>query len=123
MPARHFRSVDLPEPLRPTMPKNSPRWTSTETSRRACSVSVRVRRSGCSARSLSVCTRSCGSSNVFDTPRTATAGMAAFTALRVLAPEDTQVVQEIADDPRPYHRCPVLLGLHPPPDAHALVRV
>ena len=24
MPARHFSSVDLPEPLRPTIPKNSP---------------------------------------------------------------------------------------------------
>ena len=40
MPARHFSSVDLPEPLRPTMPKNSPGATAKETSRSACSASM-----------------------------------------------------------------------------------
>ncbi len=64
MPARHFSSVLLPLPLRPAIPKNSPRRTSKEMSLSALKVSWRVRRSGCSARSLSVCVRSSGTLKV-----------------------------------------------------------
>ena len=35
MPAMHLRRVDLPHPLRPRMPKVSPWWMSTLTSRNA----------------------------------------------------------------------------------------
>src|SRR4051812_25306062 len=82
MPARHFSSVDFPEPLRPTMPKNSPSSTANETASSAWSFSWPIRRSGWSARSLIVWTRSCGRRNVFETPSTATAGRAVLaTAL------------------------------------------
>src|SRR5215210_1036676 len=74
MPAMHLSSVLLPEPLRPTMPKNSPAATSKETPLRAGKVSCSERRIGCSARSLSVWTRSLGCWNVFETPSTTTAG-------------------------------------------------
>src|SRR3954470_6014603 len=73
MPARHFISVVLPLPLRPTIPKNSPERMSVDTALSASSVSSERVRSGCSTRSLSVCTCSCGSRNVFETSRTANA--------------------------------------------------
>jgi hypothetical protein len=47
-------SVLLPEPLRPTMPKNSPERTSKLTSSTACRTSKERELNGCSARSLSV---------------------------------------------------------------------
>ena len=53
-PARHFSSVLLPEPLRPTMPKNSPAAMSTLTSFTARSSSKVRDANGCSARSFSV---------------------------------------------------------------------
>ncbi len=73
MPATHFMSVVLPEPLRPTMPKNSPALTSTDTARSASSFSSERLRNGCSARSLSVCTCSWGRRKVLETSRTANA--------------------------------------------------
>src|SRR3954470_8934431 len=81
MPPRHFSSVLLPEPLRPTMPKNSPGSTLNDTSRRATMSDPPRLRSGCSARSLRVCTRSRGMKNRFATPSTRTAGSASGTAL------------------------------------------
>src|SRR5215211_397584 len=74
MPAMHLSNVLLPEPLRPTIPKNSPAPTSNDTSLSARKVSCSERRKGCSARSLNVWTRSFGSENVFETPSTTTAG-------------------------------------------------
>src|SRR5215218_8566565 len=76
MPARHFSNVDLPDPFRPTIPKNSPGSTANETPRSACSSSERPRRNGCSARSLSVWTRSRGIRNDLLTSFTSTAGRA-----------------------------------------------
>src|SRR5919199_2985237 len=81
MPPRHFSSVLLPEPLRPTIPKNSPGCTENETSRSATMSDPPRRRSGCSARSLSVCTRSLGMKKRFATPSTRTAGSASGAAL------------------------------------------
>jgi len=74
MPARHFSSVLLPDPLRPTMPKNSPSPISTETSLTASSTSNVVERNGCSIRSLSVEYRWCGSLNDLDRCSIRTAG-------------------------------------------------
>ena len=65
-----FSSVLLPEPLRPTIPRNSPWWTSNETSRSARCSRYSIRRSGCVARSLNESTRWVGMRNVFSTPRT-----------------------------------------------------
>src|SRR3954467_8130334 len=84
MPAISFSSVDLPEPLRPTTPKNSPFSTVNETSRSACRMSLRVRRNGCSARSLSVWLTSCGISNFFETPSTTTAFTEANLLIRIV---------------------------------------
>src|SRR3954452_4424923 len=81
MPARHFSSVLLPDPLRPTMPKKSPCSTWKETSRRATRSSALRRRSGCSARSLSVWTRSAGMRKRLPTFSTRTAGSASARAL------------------------------------------
>src|ERR1700722_3001807 len=72
MPARHFSSVDLPEPLRPTMPKNSPGCTAKETPRKAAKVSLPPPRRGWSTRSLSVLTCSRGISKLLWTPSTTT---------------------------------------------------
>src|SRR3954467_149692 len=83
MPAMSLSSVDLPEPLRPTTPKNSPFSTENETSCSACRTSLRARRNGCSARSLSVWMTSCGISNCFETPSTTTA----FTGSNLLIPK------------------------------------
>src|SRR4051794_20783279 len=69
-----FRSVLLPEPLRPTMPKNSPRSTENVTSRTASNWSKVRRRNGWSARSLMVCICSCGRLNCLLTPSTTIAG-------------------------------------------------
>src|SRR4051812_19160556 len=80
MPARHLRSVDFPDPFRPTIPRNSPSGTLNDTSCSTCSSSYPVRRKGWSARSLSVWTRSCGMRNDLDTPSTATVGRAASDA-------------------------------------------
>src|SRR5688572_9938178 len=70
MPARHFSRVLLPEPLRPTMPKNSPSGMSKLTSSSARRTSEPVRRNGCRARSFRVCTRSCGRTNCLVTSST-----------------------------------------------------
>ena len=75
MPAMHLSSVLLPDPLRPTIPKNSPRGTANETSLSASKRFDPARLNGCSARSLSVCTCSFGRVNVFETLSTTTAGM------------------------------------------------
>ena len=64
-----FSSVLLPEPLRPTIPKNSPWWTSNEMSRSARCSRYSTRRNGCVARSLNESTRCSGIRNVFSTPR------------------------------------------------------
>src|ERR1700722_31031 len=74
MPARHFSSVLGPLPLRPAIAKNSPERTSKEMSRSASKDSWRLRRSGCSARSLRVCTRSSGTRKVLLTPSTTIGG-------------------------------------------------
>src|SRR4051794_32252627 len=74
MPARHFSSVLLPEPLRPTIPKNSPASTVNETSCSASNSDERSLRNGCSARSLSVCIRSVGIWKALPTSLTTTAG-------------------------------------------------
>src|ERR1035437_5839993 len=65
-----FSRVLLPEPLRPTIPKNSPWWTSNDTSRSARSSRYSVRVSGWTARSLNESTRCSGIRKVLWTPRT-----------------------------------------------------
>src|SRR3954447_2762317 len=85
MPAISFSSVDFPEPLRPTTPKHSPFSTAKETSDSACSTSLRVRRKGCSARSLSVWLTSRGISNFFETPSTTTAFTESNLPIRIVA--------------------------------------
>src|SRR5918997_244240 len=74
-------SVLLPEPLRPTIPKTSPARTSKLTPRSACRTSKRWRLPGCSTRSFSVLTRSCGSRNVLSTAAALTATSSAGTPL------------------------------------------
>src|SRR5437764_13766477 len=81
MPAMHLSSVLLPEPFRPTMPKNSPGGTANETSLSASKRSWPVRRKGWSARSFSVWICSRGMLKVFDTPSTTTAGTPPVEAL------------------------------------------
>src|SRR5437764_1826595 len=81
MPAMHLSSVLLPEPFRPTMPKNSPGGTANETSLSASKRSWPARRSGWSARSFSVWICSRGMLKVFDTPSTTTAGTPPVEAL------------------------------------------
>ena len=66
-------SVLLPLPLRPTIPKNSPLPTLSETSCSASRRSKLRRRSGCTTRSFSVWTCSCGRRKAFETPSTLTA--------------------------------------------------
>src|SRR4051794_2233641 len=83
MAAMHFSNVDLPLPLRPTMPKNSPDWTAKLTSLSAGRGVAPWPRKGWSTRSLSVWTRSCGRRKVFETPSTKTAGRASDTPLSV----------------------------------------
>src|SRR6266513_5022573 len=61
--------VLLPDPLRPTIPKNSPRWMSNDTSRSAWSSRCSTRVKGWIARSLSVSTRCSGILNVLWIPR------------------------------------------------------
>src|SRR4051812_13936388 len=80
MPAMHFSSVLLPEPLRPTTPKNSPAATLNETSRSAWKESYCVRRRGWSTLSLSVWTRSCGRWKLFESSCTRIAGEASVGA-------------------------------------------
>src|SRR5215218_234004 len=74
-------SVLLPEPLRPTIPKTSPARTSKLTPRSACRTSKRWRLPGCSTRSFSVLTRSCGRRNVLATAAALTATSSAGTPL------------------------------------------
>src|SRR5438874_11630449 len=81
MPAMHLSSVLLPDPFRPTMPKNSPGGTANETSFSASKRSWPARRSGWSARSFSVWICSRGMLKVFDTPSTTTAGTPPVEAL------------------------------------------
>ncbi len=66
-------SVLLPEPLRPTIPKNSPSRIWKETSCSAWSSSTSTRRNGCSARSFSVFTCCLGTRKVLLTPSTSMA--------------------------------------------------
>src|SRR3954469_7328730 len=88
MPAISLSSVLLPEPLRPTIPKNSPCSTWKPTSSTAVNWSNPERRKGCSARSLSVCICSCGRLKCFETPSTTMAGVADTPAYsRSLVPE------------------------------------
>src|SRR3954467_15760583 len=87
MPAISLSRVDLPDPLRPTTPKNSPFSTENDTSRSGSRISLRGRRNGCSARSLSVWMTSCGISNSFETPSTTTA----FTGSNLLIPKVASV--------------------------------
>src|SRR2546423_3438860 len=77
----HLSSVLLPDPLRPTMPKNSPCGTANETFLSASSRSWPERLNGWSARSLRVWTCSRGIVNVFDTPSTTTAGTPSWEPL------------------------------------------
>src|SRR4051794_18501511 len=70
----HLSSVDLPEPLRPTMPKNSPCATSNDTPRSACRSSCPDESKGCRTRSLRVLTRRWGRRKVFETWFTVTVG-------------------------------------------------
>src|ERR671936_1677340 len=107
MLARHFSSVDLPDPLRPTMPKNSPRSTAKETPCSARSSSCPARRNGCSASSLSVCTCSRGIRNALETSSATTAGGAA-TIHRVFglpgrggAQRRPQALLDLGGGPRP----------------------
>src|SRR5215210_3177125 len=86
MPARHLSRVLLPDPLRPTMPKNSPSATWNEMSRSATSSSTSMRRSGCSARSLSVMTCWRGTRNVLLRPTTSTAAWGCGTGQRLAGP-------------------------------------
>src|SRR5215218_4843838 len=65
MPARHFSSVLLPEPLRPTIPKNSPSLIDADTSSSARSSSKVRLWKGCNARSLNVEYCWCGILNDF----------------------------------------------------------
>src|SRR3954453_12725637 len=95
MPAMHFSSVDLPEPLRPTTPKNSPFSTENDTSCSACRTSLRDRRKGCRARSLSVWLTSRGISNFFETSSTTTAFTASNLVLAI------RIVASVALFPRP----------------------
>src|SRR5437016_6275791 len=81
MPAMHLSSVLLPDPLRPTMPKNSPGGTANDTPLSASKRSWPVRRKGWSARSFSVWICSRGMLKVFDTPSTTTAGTPPVEAL------------------------------------------
>src|SRR5215217_876132 len=74
MPARHLSSVLFPEPLRPTIPKNSPSAISKVMSSTARSVSYVAVCSGWSTRSLSVLYRRCGRRKCFDRWSTTTAG-------------------------------------------------
>src|SRR5829696_93017 len=74
MPARSLSSVLLPDPLRPTMPKNSPRSTTKLAWLTASNSSNVPLRNGCNARSLRVCICSWGRRNRFVTPCTTMAG-------------------------------------------------
>src|ERR1700729_790407 len=80
MPARHLSSVLLPEPLRPAMPKNSPRLTSKEMSLKAEKDWWLERRSGCRAVSLTVCVRSSGTRKVLLTERATIGGVPWLTS-------------------------------------------
>src|SRR5918994_6334846 len=68
MLARIFSRVLLPEPFRPTIPKNSPRRRSNEIPRRAWSWRYSMRANGCTARSLNEVMRWLGIRNAFSTP-------------------------------------------------------
>ena len=70
MLARIFSRVDLPVPLLPTMPKNSPRWTSKEIPESASRRLVSGPWNGCRARSLIESMRCRGISKVFERSRT-----------------------------------------------------
>ena len=70
----HLSSVLLPEPLRPTSPKNSPFSTWKLTCLSASNSLRSLLRIGCSARSLSVCTLSAGSEKRFETSSISSAG-------------------------------------------------
>src|SRR3954466_13605511 len=69
----HLSSVLLPDPLRPTMPKNSPCGIVKPTPLSTFSSSYSVRRKGWRARSLSVWTWCLGMRKVFSSPSTSMA--------------------------------------------------
>ncbi len=83
MLAMIFSRVLLPEPLRPTMPKNSPLWTSKDTSRSAWSSRVEIFRSGWVTRSLSVSIRWSGTMKVLLSPRASSTTGPALAPVRV----------------------------------------
>src|SRR5439155_8526026 len=100
MPATHFSSVDLPDPLAPSRPAVAPSSTSRSMSRRAQN-SSRGTRPKWIARSFRVWYRSCESQNRFETPRTEIAGgkpgseLLGEVALR--APEQAERTEEQHD--------------------------
>src|SRR5919197_1264291 len=110
MPARHLSRVDLPLPLRPTIPKNSPLATSKDTSRSAGNCSVPLLRRGCSTRSLSVCVRSCGRRNVFETFSTVTARSPAPTRCERADTRRTATVPPSVEGLFPASRPPAVWG-------------
>src|SRR3954470_4508175 len=82
----HFISVLLPDPLRPTVPKNSPGAISQLTPCSASSRSKLGRRSGCRTRSLIVERCSCGIRNVLLTSRTLMAELLIAWSARIAVP-------------------------------------
>src|SRR6185436_6247487 len=81
MLAKILRSVLLPEPFWPAIPKNSPRWMSNETSTSARSSRYSIRRKGCAARSFSVSIRCSGTRKDLWRPRASIATGAASMAV------------------------------------------
>src|SRR3954466_14816754 len=72
MLARILSRVLFPDPLRPTMPKNSPWRTSKEMSCRTRCSRYSTRESGCATRSLRESMRCAGIRNVLSIPRAST---------------------------------------------------
>src|SRR5215212_8191563 len=102
MLARILSSVLLPDPLRPTMPKNSPCRTSKDTPRRACSTRYWGRASGWTTRSLNESMRWIGILKAFSTPSTSMTTGALDIGSRLLtrreaAPELVQASSREAD--------------------------
>ena len=85
MLASIFSRVLLPEPLRPTMPKNSPWWISKETPSSARSSRTSPAENGCTTRSLSESTRWVGMRNVFFRSRASIASGAPASSGGVLS--------------------------------------
>src|SRR5215470_4484657 len=94
MPATILRSVLLPLPFAPMIPKNSPGATWKVTSSSACCSSYEARRNGCWKYSFSVVRRSCGSWNVFDTCKTSIAASVAPTPSAALSEPGLMSLEE-----------------------------